>query len=299
MLDLTVYLVGPDESELDFLVRLYTRACPRDRLSRYKIAEFEHWPTVANPALTASGRQAAAHGLPTPALEPVRRRIRDGRAFELRFWDGREIDAAEGSWSFSCTRIHLRRSGLHAFVRILIPLEAGPQILPDLARAIARNVRFLSGNGGLTFAYQPWHKAVAFDHIFAMARRFWGVDIEDLNASLPLMREGLKSIGWITMLGQVGGASAGSASPPAFLANPIDNVTITTELHGVIMLVGAEPVAGDINRQAPELSPYFTLARCLEPLVLAHHPDFDGDLFAKSGGTVDWIRRFIDPQGWR
>jgi hypothetical protein len=92
MLDLTVYLVEPSEAELEYLVGLYTRTCPRARLTRYKISEIEYWPAVADPVLTKSSRWAAAHGAASPVLEPVRRRVRADRAFELRFWDGNEID---------------------------------------------------------------------------------------------------------------------------------------------------------------------------------------------------------------
>lgn len=60
MLDLTVYLRGPSERELEYLIDLYNRMCPVDRLVDYKIAELEYWSPLAQPALTASGRSAAA-----------------------------------------------------------------------------------------------------------------------------------------------------------------------------------------------------------------------------------------------
>src|SRR5437773_7476764 len=113
MLDLTIYLTGPSEGELEDLIRIYQKHCPPQRLSRYKIAEFETWASVNSPRLTASGRSAAAAGIADAYLEPVRRRIRESRALELRYWDGREIDAIDGSWSLDIASIKRLDSGLH------------------------------------------------------------------------------------------------------------------------------------------------------------------------------------------
>ena len=123
MLDLTVYLVGPSEQEMEYLIDLYESSCPPDRIVKYTIAELEYWAKISHPDLTLSGRAAAAANIKRPYLEPVRQRIRDGRAFEVQFWDGRPISDLNGSWSFSCRRIHLRSTGLHAFVRMLLPLS--------------------------------------------------------------------------------------------------------------------------------------------------------------------------------
>src|SRR4051794_25867944 len=78
MLDLTVYLVGPAEQELEFLIDYYESLCPPGRMVHYRISELPSWRRVANPHLTASGRAAAAAGVKRPYLEPVRKRKRDG-----------------------------------------------------------------------------------------------------------------------------------------------------------------------------------------------------------------------------
>src|SRR5215831_9400653 len=78
VLDLTVYLVGPSEQELEFLIDYYESLCPPGALVRYQISEMPWWLRVASPRLTASGRAAAAAGVKRPYLEPVRKRIREG-----------------------------------------------------------------------------------------------------------------------------------------------------------------------------------------------------------------------------
>ncbi len=298
MLDLTVYLRGPSERELEYLIDLYNRMCPVDRLVDYKIAELEYWSPLAQPALTASGRSAAAVRIRRPYLEPVRQRIRDSRAFEIRCWDRREIDDPNGSWSFACQRIHLRSMGLRAFVRILLPLGSDTEILRNATSAIADNVEFFSGHGGLVFVYDPWLKGEAFDAIYAQARRFWGVDVEDLNGTLPLMNKGIKGVNWITIVGNKFAATPGIPEALAQLA-ATPNVQIEKRQHGTVLIAGPQPVVGDQHRPDNSLDPYYAVARVLEPLFLTAHPDFSSERWVKNGNTIGWIRRFINPAGWR
>jgi len=298
MQDLTVYLVGPSEHELEHLIDLYVSICPPDRLVKYKISEIEFWPRITEPVLTASGRSAAIAGLQHPYFEPVRQRIRDGRAFEAGFWDSLEIDEPDGSWSFRCHRIHLRSKGLYAFVRILIPLQSECEILRVAALAMADKICLYSGHGGLVFVYDAWLQESALDGIYAQARRFWGVDVENLNQTLPLVKKGIKGVNWITMVGKDFSSSPEIEVALNDLANDA-NVTIEQRKHANVLIAGAKPVAGDQHRPDHSLDPYYAVANALKPLFLKDHPDFPSERFIANGNTVGWIRRFIEPDGWR
>ncbi len=298
MLDLTVYLMGPSEDELDFLIDCYEGICPQGRLKKFKIAEFSYWSDIANPDLTASARAAAAAGAKRPHLEPVRRRLRDGRAFEVQFWDGREIQDPDGSWSFSCQQIHLRATGLHAFVRILVPLEAEATVLLTAAGAIADRVQLHSGHAGLVFVYDPWFLGSAFDGIYARARRFWGVDVEHLNDTLPLMRTAIKGINWITLIGSQFTAKPEIQAGLDALAE-VWGVGIEKHAHATVLAAGSRPAVGDQHRHDSSLDSYYAIANALGMLYLDAHPDFPGERWILNGNTVGWIRRFLDPSGWR
>ncbi len=298
LLDLTVYLSGPTEAELADLIDLYRGVCPPDRWVRYNLAEFGFWPMLAKPPLTASGRAAAQAGVKNAFLEPVRQRIRDGRAFELQFWDGVGIADPGGSWSFNCQRIHKKKSGLHAFVRILMPLDTDLNVLRDLACAMADRVSFSSGHGGLAFVYDPWYLASAFDAIYALARRYWGVDIEHLNSTLPRLRGPIKGVNWLTMLDHDRAANAALLPELAQLAaNPM--IRTAAYRFGHVWMAGPQPVAGDQHRDADALLPYEAVARALAPLLLTEHPDFPGERFSNAGNTLGWMRRLVEPDGWR
>lgn len=295
MLDLTLYLAGPSESEFEFLFDLYESICPPDSVIRYSIEELPYWPFVRKPDLTQSGRVASAAKTRRPYFEPERIRIREGRAFKAALWDGKPIGDSNGSWSFTCIAILLRSTGSHAFARLLAPLSTGPGVLHKTARALAANVSFYSGHGGLVFAYDPWLKEGAFDDIYAMARRYWGIDIEDLNGTLPLMKSGIKAVSWLTLIGNpflpvIQEGLTGLASVP--------QVTLERLEHGTLVLAGSSPIPGDQNHPDQSLNPYFAIASTLRPLFLTHHPDFSGERFVKNHNTVSWIRRFIEPEGW-
>jgi hypothetical protein len=296
MLDLTVYLAGPNEQELEYLVDWYERRCPSDRLVKYSIAEIMVWSRLEHAHLTASARASAATGDRRPYLEPVRRRIREGRAFDLMFWDGRRIEDPHGSWSFSCRRIHLRRSGLHAFVRLLVPLSTDPALLAEAAGEVAEHVAFRSGHGGMVFVYDPWRKTSALDAIYALARRYWGIDVEDLNGTLPLTADRIKGVNWLTLVGNRV-SSAGAIDIESLAHHP--GIRVEHHKQGSVIVTGPEPVAGDQNRPDDSLQPYYAVAEALRPAFLTDHPDFPSERFIANGNTVGWIRRFIEPDGWR
>jgi hypothetical protein len=293
MLDLTVYLQGPSLAELDFLVDWYARTAPAGRLRKFKLAEQPNWLDLSLPHPTACDADAAMTPAPLPFLASVRERVSDGRAFSVGVWDGRPIDDQEGSWSFNCTRVQLAERGSFAFVRILVPVLTDPAVLSRAAAALAQNVEFLSGHGGLAFTYDPWLKPAAMDYIYARARRFWGVDVEDLNVTLPLTRRGIKGVAWLTLIGKPW------LTPPfAERLQTAGDVVCDHHRHGVVLMAGAAPAVGDRHRPDGSLDVYFELARALAPTYLQTHPDFSGERFAQHNNTLGWVRRFLEPHGW-
>jgi hypothetical protein len=298
LLDLTIYLAGPSVAELETLIDLYEAMCPAHLRLLYKTTECELWFKVAAPELTISGRTAAAQGLPRPYLEPVRQRIRDGRAFDFQLWDGREIDDPQASWSLSCHRIRTRESGLHAFVRVLVPLETDPRRLLDAARAVADRVELRSGHGGPIFLYDIREQGPALDAAYALARRYWGLDLEDLNDTFPMTTTHIKGVNWITVVGPTLRCRPDIAG--ALRALEADaRVRVEHFRFGSVLVAGDEPVAGDQNRRDAALDPYIAVAQALRPLFVDHYPDFPSERFIENGNTLGWFRRLIEPDGWR
>lgn len=297
--DLTIYLVAPDEGTLEVLLDIYERSCDRRDRSLYFIAETLQWESSQEPVLTDSGRLAAAQGDPLAYLAPLRLRLRDARPFALGFWDGRTIDDPNGSRSFSFQGVKGPDGKVRSFVRFLLPLEAPFDLMRDLAASIAPKLPFLSGHGGLSFVYDPWNADLAFDAIYAGARRFWSVDIESLSATLPAMDHSIKGVSWLTMLGHTMAADGRVAPALAGLRSAgHQQIQLMEFAHGSVLLAGTRPCAGDRHRGTVDIAPQVALAKVLQPLIVDEHADFPGSRFAENGNTVGWLRRFVDPKGW-
>jgi hypothetical protein len=299
LLDLTLYLTGPTADELEFLLDLFDELCPvPSRDQRYLIDEIVDWCPVHAPLLTDLGREAAARGAKRPFFAPTFRRIAEGRALTAELWDGRSIDDPSGSWSFSCRRTHSKKDGLRAFTRMLMPLSTDVEILRLAALRIADRVEFFSGHGGFAFVYNPWIFEDAFDGIYAQARRFWGIDVEYLNGTLPVITHGIKATNWLTLVGNPFAETPAGANAIGALER-IPEVSVERVKNGVAIVAGPEPLAGDQNRPDATFDRYFTIANALRPLWLEDHPDFPGECFSENGATRGWLRRLLDPDGWR
>ncbi len=293
-LDLTVYLEKPTTEELNELVALYRQICPPDRFLKYKIAEVRFsFDDIEEPkALTRQGRQAHQAGEPLPFLVPVRSRITAGRPFELQFWDGQKVKPH----AFSFRQIRLEGE-LHSFLRVLIPLDYDPNTLWGIAQRIADRVQIISGHGGLVFLYDPGEKFDAFTQIYDLATRWWGVEVEDLNLTLPLMKTAIKGANWITMLGpRFLETVRGTVSFENLKQEP--DIKLLSAQNAQLIRAGDKPAPCDRDCPDPSMDPYIAVARALEPLYLESHESFRGHGFLDNGKTLGWYRRFLDPAGW-
>jgi hypothetical protein len=171
-------------------------------------------------------------------------------------------------------------------------------MLQIAARAIADNIDLCSGHGGFAFANDAWLKVTALDSIYALARRFWGVDVEDMNRTLPLMRDCIKGVNWLTLLGRDLASRSDVRTNLEGLSSTAD-VTVEHWQRAIVMVAGSKPTVGDQERSDGSLDPYFAVAEALRPLFLRTHPDFLSERFATNGNTVGWLRRFLEPVGWR
>lgn len=297
-LGLTAYLVGPSETDLDTLLDIYENICPANHRTLYIESGLQLWTDVRRPIRSLSVQEAIAAGVPRPYFAAERTRLREGRKFLAGYSDEQKPNDADDGWSFQCGSIHRRNTGLHPFVRIVIPLNQDYRILAKSARMIADNVEVRSGHGGLTFTYDPWAQSDALDRIYAQARRFWGVEVEEIVKTLPLMKDGIKSVNWLTLIGHEFTSRPEIQASLADLAKA-SNVVIEQRKYANLLIAGPQPVEGDQHRPDQSLAPYDAVAKALAPLFIKAHPDFSGERWVKNGNAIGWIRRFINPSGWR
>lgn len=294
VIDLTLYLERPTVDDFNRVLDIYRRSCPADRISVYATGEAGGWDSVDDPLLTRQGYLARGRGESWPFCAVVRSRIADRRPFEFQLWDGKETDSY--SLNFRCVR---ERHGApsHAFVRFMFPLSIDCRLLQALAERCADVLPIRSGHGGLCLSYRAWDKERGFTLAYARARRWWGLDIEDLNLTLPLMTDRIKGAQWLTVLG---GRFAGRPDVAAKLersSSPV--VEVSRRRNAAVIVAGPHPVVGDQHQADPGLAPYEAVARMVQPVTLERHPDFGGEHFPEHGNTIGWLHRFTDPEGWR
>lgn len=280
--DLTVYLPKIDVEGFDRLIDVYNSICPPDRLKLFKISELLVWSEIVDPVLTESAKIAAQRQSPAPYFEATRNRIREGRSFEARYWDGVSPDDPGCTWSFEIRGLRLKSSGLHVFVRLLLPLDSEPSLIATTAKRIANLVPFTSGHGGFVFGFDPRFVGDAFIEVRHLSKRYWGVDIENLNLTLPLMKERLKPPCWLYMLGKQ--FDHLDIHPLTALDASVD-----TSIHGQVCILSEKPSLLDRNRQEGPFESYLRLSEIIAPYLMLNvgaFPSFDVDQ------TNSWMIRF-------
>ncbi len=155
-------------------------------------------------------------------------------------------------------------------------------------------VRCVSGYAGYKFQAQangPFGKS-SFDQVYAWARRYWGVDAEDLDVTVRHMREAYKCPSWLTIIGQ----GLESKHPDAVAAAQSAAYGAQRLPGGVILQAGEAPELGDRHRQE-RLPNYEAIAQALLPLQVRDHGSFGGTRWT-TDTTNGWLRRFTAPDAF-
>jgi hypothetical protein len=228
-----------------------------------------------------------------PFLATVRDRTVRGWRTEFRIWDGKLQD----SWSACFYRLaHQAEEPEFCFYRFLFPWDTPPALVAELTTKLGQQIEYLSGHAGYCFLYDPYFKETAFTQIYRWAKRYWAIDVEDMNAVLTSMHDGIKTISWLTLIGakflaepQVQANRQALATVPGGSLQPCGT--------GVLLLLGNGPIRGDRHRPEPELAAYYQAGTLLESVLLKAVDKFAGP-FDEDDRTLDWIHRFAVPKNW-
>jgi hypothetical protein len=268
-------------SEFDHALEVYRKFSPDGSWKYFKVAESLLWDSVSNPVLRT-------HEKDRSFLSGIHERIAEGWRTELHLWNGERPDA----WEFQCGRV--ARNGsfeVPAFYRVVLPVDTHPEVLLQIATELTGGIEAISGHGGYCFSYNPSYKIQAFNRIYPISRRFWCIEIDDLDITPRVVRDAIKGVNWLTVIGS------------QFLESErVDSICRKLEKqfqiqwnkpnHGLMIIVDDHPITGDRHRHNQGLSRYFELARSLEFLLIKDHPELSG-CFSEGGNTMRWFRRFV------
>jgi hypothetical protein len=279
ILDLTLYLPeAPTADMVRAAWRVYRTHCPPEALSLVKHTRMPLWDHGKS-----LGRDDA---LDCYLIDQDRRR---DHGVIVRHNGG------DAGWTFLMRGIfpkdvHAERSA--SLCRVILPMDTDPEILLKIAKKLCDVVPGVSGHGGYGTTYSSFFKETAFDQIYAWARRYRGIDVEDLNATLPLMLNTVKGANWLTILSHDFWNRLAEGADPVFPEG-----TVVGNMHFArILRAGQRPTLGDRNRRSfPDA--YAAVERFLSPVKVQGHPEFAGR-FRQEGATAAWLRRLVDPENW-
>ena len=297
LLQVVIYPKALTVDQFDWLLHLYQSLVPPDRITKFKIAELPSWSDIARPALTRSARDAVAQRRPWPYFEASRDRIRDHRALEAQLWDGREMGEG-GTYNLHVRALKYRETGLHWFVRFLLPLDFQIGGLVPLLRIMADNIDHYSGHGGVMISFSSDYKYEAFTEIYAKVRRFWGIDIDILDLSADKMRDALQPPCWLNSIGRDFAERTGLTQPLERLRDRSD-VSAYEQRYGTVFVLGERPSPLDRNRLPAEVAIYREMAKAMDGHILRSIGQLTGEGFgADENATDDWLSRFTPGSAW-
>jgi hypothetical protein len=184
--------------------------------------------------------------------------------------------------------------GKASFYRFEFDWRLAPERLMEFTQAVLQVVNCVSGYGGYVFQGLPRgpYGRSSFDQIYRWARRYWGVEVQNLDVTVNHMLEGYKCPSWLTIVSDrlpgISPAIVSAAESVAFQS--------WRSSGGTIQQAGSSPVLGDRNR-AESLDSYEAIARALEPIQVKQHGAFGGSFFTEDR-TMAWLRRFSEPRGF-
>ncbi len=220
--------------------------------------------------------------------------LRKGPIWGYSFWDGKKSESR--MLMFHGFR-PANEPGLASFFRFEFEWQVDPIEIRGFAMDILDFVHCVSGYGGYFFSSLPQGEGAveSWDQVYAWGKRYWGVEVEDIDVTAAHMFDGFKCVSWLTAIGP----SIAKSDPEALRKATGVATWFGTAAGGTLLQAGKGPVVGDRNR-LEDLSIYEELAATLEPLQVKNHGSL-GDAYLCKWDTDEtgaWLRRFTNPAGF-
>jgi hypothetical protein len=292
LLGFAIFVRGPLRAHLEALEDLWTRlqsGLLRKRFSEYRVAGEPEWRQL--PDLTRVKGFAATFDVTDPLVGCWAVELRDER---------KGHDAASG-------HTHLEITDLAAVcdmerlshIRVLFASETSVSVLAALGEWASAHLPLWWGSAGFVFHHQQGTMFTAHKRMAALAKRYWGVQIQDMTALQWDGLDGLPGVNWLTLVGNEF-AAAKEISVDALSAHAeelkAEGVFQRRGTHALAIAAGSKPIQGDINI-GEDIEAYVRVHHLLRPLVLTDHTPLYGP-FANPKVLSAWLRRFEAPREW-
>lgn len=151
---------------------------------------------------------------------------------------------------------------------------------------------YLHGSAGFGLVYEALGDlaSTSKSRLFALGMRHPGLDLQSANITSLCAANGIKSVNWLTFVGDALLARAGVSLTPG----PHGALLVHRQQHGWVVQAGDAPCIGDVNRRAT-CPAYHEAGRLLAPVRARPHPAFILDEQVPMGSperTEAWTSRF-------
>ena len=181
-----------------------------------------------------------------------------------------------------------------SYLRIRLPLDTPPERLLELVTRMAEVLPVWHGSAGYVFNVVESERALAYDQVWAWARRYWGVQVVDPVTAVWDAGKGLLGINWLTLLGN---EFLRERAPQLCVEKTSDeHVSISHSSRAAIVQAGERPLIGDLN-VFEELAPYIQASHLLSGALIEEATEFPG-MFTDQESTSRWMYRFENPHAW-
>ena len=201
------------------------------------------------------------------------------------FDDGNELDSY--LFMFHGYRPYTQK-GKASFFRFEFPWNIDQSEVRQLAIDVAKLVPFESGFAG--YFFKPAIEVPeSYDKMYAICRRFWGIEAWNLDVTVNYVLDGYKSVNWLTIIGD----SLINRIPNAVQQAKNVAIDFCETPHGAVLQANENALLGDRNSREPMLG-YVAIAQELLPLQIKTYGSFGGERWNKES-SLNWIRRFTHP----
>ena len=198
-------------------------------------------------------------------------------------------DKPRDSWLFMFHGFRpFREPEMASFYRFEFDWDVDATFVRRFAEGLMDEGPFLSGYAGFFLQGRPGsqHEEESYNRIFALAMRYWGCEVVDVELTATKMKHGYKCVNWLTLIGE----SLRSRTPDQIAkAKSVAYDSVETQF-GTLFQASEKPLLGDRNRME-NMDGYVAIAEALLPLQIKDHPAFLGERWNEQN-TMEWLRRF-------
>jgi Type VI immunity for VRR-NUC len=181
-------------------------------------------------------------------------------------------------------------------LRVLFPDDASIATVAALGEWAINRLPLWWGSAGFVFHHTTGTMFTAHERMAALAKRYWGVQIQDMTALQWDALRGMPGVNWLTLIGRTFAEAMDVSIDQVAADLSNEGVFHRRGAHGIALAAGVGPVYGDIN-VGENLGAYEHVARRLQPLLLTEHTSLFGP-FAKPEVLGAWLRRLGSPPAW-